>query len=323
MTERDASGSMPGISTGTENCVGQGSAERKRSRHRGRVTAWLGATLLAAAAQQVSAISVDPGDWDHAPPGTNLGLVYYQYSKGDELYAGGDKISSDASLRAQVGMLRLVRFVEIAGFTMTPQIILPLGSVHTGGDLGGASVRNGVGDVILASAVYLYRDDQRRVLGIMPYLTLPTGQYDRRRTLNPFGENRWKLTLQAAGVLPLSDKFTLDVVGDVQFHGDNKRFGESRQTMSQKQVWELQTHLRYHLSPATTLSASLFRAEGGETEIDRVDQDDRQRRTRMMIGASRFLAPNWQLMGHIGRDLSVDQGVRENLRVNLRLMTIF
>ena len=124
-------------------------------------------------------------------------------------------------------------------------------------------------------------------------------------------------------MLPLSDKFTLDVVGDVQFHGDNKRFGENRQTMSQKQVWELQTHLRYHLSPATTLSASLFRVEGGETEIDRVDQDDRQRRTRMMIGASHVLAPNWQLMGHIGRDLSVDNGVRENLRVNLRLMTIF
>ena len=323
MIERDASGSMPGISTETEKRVGQASAVPAKRRRGGRITAWLGATLLAATAQQAAAISVDPGDYDHAPPGTTLGLMYYQYSKGDKLYAGGDKVSSDASLRAQVGMLRLVRFVELGGITMTPQIILPFGSVNTGGDLGGATVRNGVGDVILGSGIFLYRDEQRRVFGIMPYLTLPTGQYDRHRTLNPFGENRWKFTLQAAGVLPLSDKFTLDVVGDVQFHGDNKRFGASKQKMSQKHLWELQTHLRYHVSPATTLSASLFRVEGGETEVDRVDMDDRQRRTRMMIGASHFLAPNWQLMGGVGRDLSVDQGVREKVRVNLRLMTVF
>lgn len=306
-------------------CPDTGPQNRRVGRRPGGkpVADMLAAVAVTFASQQACAVSVDAGDYDYVPAGTRLGLLYYQYSSGDTLYAGGHRVSDNAGVRAQVGILRAVKYVDIGGITVAPQFLLPFGSVQTAGDLGGASVRNGVGDLILASTVFLYKDERRRVLGVTPWLWLPTGQYDRHRTLNPFGENRWKFALQAAGVLPLGESFTLDLVGDVQFYGDNRDFGPGSQTLSQRRSWDLQSHLRYHLSPATAFSVSLSQLSGGETEVDGVAQNDRQRRSRASIGASHFFAPGWQVLGSLGKDLTVDNGVREDVRVNLRLLNVF
>lgn len=135
---------------------------KKRS---GRIIAGF---LLLFMSPLVLAVSVDAGDYDYVPAGTQLGLLYYQYSSGDSLYVGGRKVSDDARARAQVGILRVVKYLDVGGVTVAPQVLLPFGAVQTAGDLDGASVRNGMGDLILASTVFLYKDDQRRVLGITP-----------------------------------------------------------------------------------------------------------------------------------------------------------
>lgn len=308
---------------GAVACISPNAAVRIRDKAEARIAGTLAGAVLALASLDASAVSVDAGDYDYVPSGTRLGLLYYQYSSGDTLYAGGRRVSDDARLRAQVGILRAVKYVDIGGLTVAPQILLPFGSIQTAGDLGGASVRNGVGDLILASTVFLYKDERRRVLGVTPWLWLPTGQYDHNRTLNPFGENRWKFALQAAGVIPLGDAFTLDLVGDVQFYGDNRDLGPASRTLSQRRSWDLQSHLRYHLSPATALSVSVSQLSGGETELDGVAQNDRQRRSRASMGASHFFAPGWQILGTLGKDIAVENGVREDLRVNLRLLNAF
>lgn len=315
MIKNDARGCTPRISPASGAPIRPVAAAR--------ISRMLAGIVTAVAPPLASAVSVDAGDYDYLPSGTRLGLLYYQYSSGDTLYAGGHRVSDDARVRAQVGILRAVKYMEVAGITVAPQVLLPFGSIQTAGDLGSASVRNGVGDLILASTLFLYKDDSRRVFGVTPWLWLPTGQYDRNRTLNPFGENRWKFALQAAGVLPLGDKLTLDLVGDVQFHGDNRDFGPASRTLSQHRSWDIQTHLRYHLSPATALSVSASQLSGGETELDGVAQNDRQRRSRAALGASHFFAPGWQILGTVGKDFAVDSGVREDLRVNLRLLNVF
>lgn len=285
----------------------------------------LAAGVLAAALPRLAAaVAVDAGDYAYVPPGTDLALLYYQHSQGSALYAGGHKTSAHADLRADVGIARGVRYLDVGGYTVAPQFLLPFGTVHTGGDLDGLGVSNGVGDLILATTVHLLKDDPgRRAFGITPWLWLPTGHYDRQRALNPFGENRWKFALQAGGVLPLGDKFTLDLIGDMQWFGDNTKAGPGGATLSQRPAWEVQTHLRYHLSAATSINLMASRYVGGETEIDGVRQHDRQRRTRASLGMAHFFAPGWQVLGTVGRDLAVDTGVREDARLNLRLMKVF
>lgn len=296
-----------------------------RTARRRPIGALLAASLIAATLPGAAhAVAVDPGDYTYLPPGTGLALLYYQHASGKSLYSGGHKVSGNADLDVDVGIARGVKYVDVGGVTVAPQFLLPFGQVRPGGDLGGLDVANGMGDLILASTIFLLKDDPgRRSFGITPWLWLPTGKYDPQRALNPFGENRWKFALQGAAVVPLGDKFTLDLVGDMQWFGDNTHFGPDRRTLSQRPMWEAQAHLRYHVAPTTSLYLTLSQLAGGETEVDGARQNDRQRRTRALVGAGHFFAPGWQLLGSAGRDLTVENGVREDLRVNLRLMKVF
>ncbi|MHA4899871.1 transporter, partial [Enterococcus faecium] len=83
---------------------------------------------------------------------------------------------------------------------------------------------------------------------ITPFLFLPTGGYDKNKALN-LGENRWKLALQGGFITGLSDKLLLDVIGDVTVYGKNSEFGASNASMKQDASFQLQTFLRYNLTP--------------------------------------------------------------------------
>jgi hypothetical protein len=62
---------------------------------------------------------------------------------------------------------------------------------------------------------------------------------------------------------------------------------------------------------------------GGETRLDGVSQSDRQSTSKFNVGTAFFVADKTQLVATIGRDISVRNGLKENARVNLRLLQIF
>ena len=66
--------------------------------------------MLAVAAPCLSAqaVEVAPGDYEVLPVGATIGVVYYQHSTTDSLYAQGHKASSDFNLTSNVGILRLL-----------------------------------------------------------------------------------------------------------------------------------------------------------------------------------------------------------------------
>lgn len=278
-------------------------------------------TFLAGSAHGVT---VDAGDYTRLPDGTNLAVLYYQHFAGDQLYSQGHKLSGNARLSADVGILRGVRFVDIGDITVVPQFLLPFGQVHTGGDLAGASSTNGIGDLIFAPTIHLLKDPTRqRALAITPWLYLPTGNYERNNALNAFGENRWKLDLQVGYITPLAEKWTLDLIGDVVHYGQNDDFGAAGATMKQSLSYQVQAHLRYHLTPGSYLSAMLSQDWGGETRVNGISQNDRQERTKALFSVGHFLTPSVQLLASWGEDLSVRTGVKEDNRLNLRLVKVF
>jgi hypothetical protein len=287
--------------------------------------ALLGAALLAAsAARNAGAVTIDAGDYTRLPDGTNLAVLYLQHFKGTDLYANGKRASGNAELTADVGILRGVRFIDVGPMTIVPQFLLPFGRIRTCGDLAGLESENGVGDLILAPTFHFIQDPSRkRSFAATTWLYLPTGNYDRNKAINALGENRWKLALQLGYITPLSDKWTLDLIGDVTFYGDNDEFGPAGATLKQKTSYEGQLHLRYNLGAATYLAGMVSHAWGGETEVDGVDQNDRQRRSKALVSVGHFVAPTWQLLGSWGRDLSVRQGVKEDNRFNLRILKVF
>lgn len=285
--------------------------------------------LAAAAAALVAtapahAIDIDAGDYTALPAGTRLGIAYAQFAKRAALYSGGDRVPINAGLDSTIGILRGVYFTEIGGITIDPQFLLPFGKLEAKDDLEPAlGDASGAADLILAATAWLINDAKAGTyFGITPFIYAPTGKYDRNSALN-LGENRWKFALQLGYITPLSSSVTLDLAADATLYGKNDDFGPASQTLKQKPLYQAQAWLRYHLSPTLDLRLGLSQVSGGETGIDGVDQDNRLSTSKLALGAGWFVAPTTQLLATWGRDLSVREGLKENNRINLRLLQIF
>ena len=283
----------------------------------------LGLLCSAWVSAPAQAVDVDAGDYVPLPDGANLALLYYQYATRDSLYVDGDKQPLEAGLDSNVGILRGVHYVDVGGFIVDPQFLLPFGELKAKDDLAALGSDSGLGDLILAATVWVINDpEHRRYLGLTPFLFLPTGSYDKDQGVN-LGENRWKLALQAGYVAGLGERFTLDLIGDVTFYGKNDELGPSEQTLKQDASFQLQGFLRYALKPTVDLRGGLSYSFGGETEVDDVKQDNELGTLKAQFGTAWFPTPTVQLMALYGRDLDVENGFREDHRINLRVLKVF
>lgn len=279
--------------------------------------------LMAGFIPAAHAVDVEAGDYTALPEGTNLGLLYYQHAERKSLYADGHKAPIDARLDSDIGILRGVHFMKLGDFIIDPQFLLPFGSLRAKDDTKGLGNDSGTGDLILASTIWLLNDPaKRRYFGITPYVYAPTGSYDKDHALN-LGENRWKYVLQAGYITGLTEKLTLDLVGDVTFFGNNDDYGLTGATLKQSALYQGQAFLRYNFTERFDVRAGISRLWGGESKVDGERLDDEPDTRKFTVGASYFVTPGTQLMVNYGRDLSVENGFREEDRINLRVLQIF
>lgn len=271
----------------------------------------------------VQAADVDAGDYVPAPVGTNLGILYYQHAERNALYSDGHKAPVKAGLNSDIGILRMVHYMDIGGFTVDPQFLLPFGKLKAKRDLSDLGSDSGIGDLILAATVWLVNEpEQRRYFGLTPYLYAPTGSYDHKDAIN-LGENRWKMTLQGGYVQGLTDKLWLELIGDVTFFNKNDEFGPNKQTLKQEKMYQGQAFVRYQLNDKWDLRAGVSRLWGGETKVDGQWQKDKPNTSKYTLGSAYSFDSTTQLIVSYGRDLSVDNGFKENNRLNLRLLKAF
>lgn len=281
-----------------------------------------GAAVLLALAAPAHALDVEAGDYTALPAGTNLGLLYYQHVARNRVYADGNKVLG-GSLDSDVGIVRYVRFMEVGGFTIDPQFVLPFGKLRASDNLSALGSASGVGDLILASTVWLVnRPEKKQYFGITPFLYVPVGTYDKDKPLN-LGENRWKFTLQAGYIAPLADKVTLDLAADVTVFGNNTKYGPSSATLRQDALTQGQAWLRYHFTDTFDIRGGLSYTFGGETSVNGVSRNDRTNTSKFSVGFAWFPTPTLQVLGTYGQDMSVHSGPMENNRFNFRLLKVF
>ncbi|MGO4157897.1 transporter [Cupriavidus sp. YAF13] len=298
----------------------QGPAMRRRMRSSLRYGGAIAALLLAAA--PAHAIDVDAGDYTALPAGTNLAMLYYQHAERDKVYASGRQVAG-GNLNSDIGIARYVHFVDIAGFTVDPQILLPFGNLRGRDQLSGLGSSGGMGDPILAATVWLVNQpQQKRYFGITPFLYVPVGSYDKERALN-LGENRWKFALQAGYITPLAGKFTLDLIADVTFYGDNNKFGAASATLKQAPLFQGQGWLRYNVTDTFDIRGGLSYTAGGESKVNGVSRNDNTNTSKFLLGMAWFPTPAVQVLGIYGQDISVRNGPMEGSRFNLRVLKAF
>jgi len=286
-------------------------------------TALLGAAL-AFAGTAAHAIDIDAGDYTALPEGTNIAALYGQTAQRNQLYANGKRPSGSYGLDSNIGVLRMIHFMKIAGLTVDPQFLLPFGRLEAKNDVASSlGSRGGVGDLILAATVWLHEDAaSRSYFGITPFVYAPTGTYDANKPLN-LGENRWKTALQAAWLFGVGDKWTIDLAADVMAYGKNDKANAAGASLEQSATTQLQGFARYAMSPTWDLRGGLSYAHLGETKVAGVSRNDAANVTKFQLGTTAFVGPATQLLVTVGRDLRVDNGFKESARVNLRLLQVF
>ncbi len=281
-------------------------------------TALLAATL--ALSPLTHAIDLDAGDYDTAPAGTTLGLLYAQHAERDALYNNSHKVAGDNGLDSDIGIARLVHYTDIAGIRVLPQILIPFGRLEGKGDTSSLGSASGIGDVIVAIPTWLINDTKNSTyLGITPYLYLPTGNYDRNKALN-LGENRYKGNLQVAFSTHLAPQIAWDVAGDVTVYGDNS--DALGGTLKQSLGYQVQTNARYLLSPKADLRAGISYANAGETKQNGVTADANTQ-SKFWVGTAFWPLDKTQVILTYGQDIKVENGFKESNRVNLRLLQVF
>lgn len=274
--------------------------------------------------KDASALEVNAGDYEAFEPGSNILVLYAQHAERSKLYAHERKVSSDADLRSDIGILRMVHVAKLAeNIVIDPQFLLPFGKLDSGGSIRALGDADGVGDLILAAPIkWVFDTNSRDTLSFGPFLHVPTGKYDSDEPLN-LGENRWRLVTQLAYVGHFGSRWALDVIGDATFFGDNDDFTSDKVTLKQDVRYELQAHVRYFVQPSTALMLTYGLVKGGETKIDGDKQDDRQDTDYGRIGVVHFFNPTTQLIFQYGKDFNVDNGLKEDDRVNFRFVKVF
>lgn len=181
----------------------------------------------------------------------------------------------------------------------------------------------GMGDPILANAIWINQDPSaNRALGITQYLFLPLGDYSKNKELN-IGENRWKYVLQTGYMHGIGSSFILDLVADVTFFGENDSYSSSDLTLKQDPQYQMQGFVRYKLGERAAIHVGYSRLWGGERKIDGAGLGDESAQEKIMVGGSYFFTPKAQALATFGRDISVDNGFKEESRLNLRLLYAF
>jgi hypothetical protein len=269
--------------------------------------ALLGAVLTGAPGP-AAALDVDPGDYAAAPPGTSLALGYGLFSWRDSFSTNTDENVGNSNLDTQVGILRLVHYVDLFGITADPQIFLPFGFLNNA-ELGGNNLdsASGFGDIILASTFWpVNQPDEKRWFGVTPFLFVPTGSYRNKQPLN-IGENRYKLVLQAGyveGFEALGEDWMVDLIADTTWYFNNDRAGaDGDSTLRQNNSYQLQGWLRYFIEKDWSVGAGYSGTWGGKQRVSGDTNGLSTEAQQLRAITQYWLLPDLQLQATVRTDV--------------------
>lgn len=260
------------------------------------------ASLLAAglsASPAYADVRPDPGDYTGLPAGTNLLLAYAQFPRGDKVYSKGNKVVDNLDLSVNAGILRYVHFMKLGDYIIDPQISVPFGIQKIGLS---DSKTSGLGDVIFGATLWTLADLAKgEHLGWSVLFTAPTGG-DKNQGF-ALSNNRWATDLQVGYIRKLSDKWTIDLIGETEFYQDQ------RDTKAQKDpLLQAHGHLRYHLSDATYVAATYRHAWGAKEKLDGVELAGAKNNGTAMLTWASFVDKQWQVQLQYVQDLKIEEG---------------
>lgn len=285
-------------------------------------------TVFAAASTPLAparALDVDPGDYQAAPPGTNLALGYALFGWNNKLKTKTGDTVNNSSVNSQTGILRLVHYTDLLGITADPQIFITFGALNNGKvDGESQSSSFGLGNTIIASTFwFINQPEEKRWVGFTPFFIFPTGKYQNGQTFN-VGDNRFSQVLQVGYVQGFAEKWTADLIADTTFYEDNDDYGErGKQTLKQDNSYQIQAWLRYAIQPNWQAGIGYSGTFGGVQEVDGDSNGLASREQQLRLITQYFPEPSLQLQAAVTTDVWAEGQFQQVFGLRFRLMKIF
>jgi hypothetical protein len=250
--------------------------------------------LITILANTASGQEMEPRAYSPAPVGTQFVFATYGYQSGDVLLDASLPLT-DVSIKLNAGTFGYGRAFNLAGRQANVAVLFPYIWGTAQGTVFEDQVnvrRSGGGDVRVRFSTFLKGGKAlspeefatRRpgtLIGTSVVIVVPTGQYDPRRLVNP-GTNRWAVKPEIGISKPL-DRWTFEVMGGAWFFSANDSFlGASRR--GQKPMASFQGAVIYTLRPRMWVSGNATFYAGGRTILNGIENEDRQRNSR--VGAT-------------------------------------
>jgi len=254
--------------------------------------------------------ATDPRDYIPLPAGSFLFCTYLQHTTGHRLKADDEVVSTDFNLSQNIVIFRPVYYTYLGPFVVDPQALIIAGEAELDGDLINDTSSSGIADPVLLMTTWFVNDPDKQLwFGWTPYLTLPIGEYSKKRPLN-LGTNRWALKNEL-GLVKGFGSLYIDLVGHVTVFGDNDDYWNGSETVSKEQdiLYGAEVHVSYDVTQRWWLGLSYFYSNGGESEIDGIDQQDDQDNHALMFTSAFGIGDHYQLLLQYRDDFSVKSGV--------------
>lgn len=267
------------------------------------------------------AIDLQPGDVQPLPPGTSFSQLSLRISEYDGFYVDGEKRAESVDWNATRYQLRLGHFFEVSNVPAVTYIQTGLANIAVDNITPGSDA--GLEDTVALLAFWPYSDHATQTyFGVGAYGLFPTGSYDSDQGVFNVGENRYAAALQLAFQTSLAESLIVVAAVDGVWFGSNDGFTAARLTLEQEALYTAQLGLTYQATQLLSIAASYFFTWGGETVIDRVDQDNANVLHRYQLSAIAQL-PFGRLMLQYGGDLQRESGFFEEQRVIVRFGQLF
>lgn len=259
-------------------------------------------------------------DYIPLPDNTFLMCVYFKHITANTLYSKGKEVSKDFNLTQNIGVFRPVYYKSIGkplygdgDFIIDPQALVYFGEAT----IDGAAVGNnqigasGILDpTVTATFWFVNSPKDKLIVGFTPFITMPLGEYDKNRGFN-LGSNRWTIEPEICVVKGFGDRFQAEVAIKGIFYTDNNDYlGDSK--LEQDPVLGFETHMSFDITKQWYVSVDYFYANGGETEIDGVNQGNKQDNHGLGLSMFWMVGSNNQLMIEYRDDFAVKNGAGTN-----------
>jgi hypothetical protein len=250
-----------------------------------------------------AALAADARDYIPLPAGMFFWATYFQHTSATDLYNNGKKISSNANLTANVGILRPVYFAQVGPFVIDPQCLIPFGeqTLDTG-NLGSPNVStssSGMADPVLLATIWFVNDTKSKTwFGFTPYITMPLGTYDKGKGALNLGKNRWAFKPEVGFVKGFGENFYVDLVLNGEFYTDNTDYPGiiGSTTLSQDPTLGAEIHLSYDITKNWYIALDYYYLFGGETKIAGIKQDDQMSNHALQFTTGFLIGANNQLL---------------------------